>query len=52
MAQNNVKSSSVDSGSVKKDKVMVQDVASIVPNNSQQLASSERVRKDRISRGG
>ena len=48
MTQNNVKSSSVDSGSVKKDKVMVQDIATKVPKKSQQLAASETVRKDSV----
>ena len=48
MTQNSVKSSSVDSGSVNRDKVRAEDVGSKVPKISQPIASGETVKKDSV----
>ena len=48
MTQNNVKSSCVDSDSVKKDKVRAEDVVSKDPKISQSIASGETVKKDSV----
>ena len=48
MTQNSVKSSSVDSGSVNRDKVRAEDAGSKVPKISQPIASGETVKKDSV----
>ena len=48
MTQNSVKSSSVDSGSVNRDKVRAEDAGSKVSKISQPIASGETVKKDSV----
>ena len=48
MTQSNVKSSSVDSESVEKDKVRAEDVVFKAPKISQPLASCETAKKDSV----